>query len=100
MKTHTKLYLDYFGYTTEDFIPCEIPGCGKRANDIHHIKARGMGGDPKGTKDTIENLMALCRKHHLDLGDKKQYMQILTDIHTSIIKAHGKKNGRQPKADS
>ena len=42
MKQHTKIYLDYFSYTTADFIPCEI--CGNRAVDIHHIEARGIGG--------------------------------------------------------
>ncbi len=57
MKKHTKLYLDYFGYGIEDFIPCE--SCGAKAVDIHHIEARGMGGDKKA--DDIKNLMALCQ---------------------------------------
>ena len=77
MKNHTKVYLNYFGYTGEDFIPCET--CGARAVDIHHIEARGMGGTKKG--DTIENLMALCREHHLEYGDKKQYMEFLKTKH-------------------
>ena len=71
------MYLNHFGYTGEDFIPCET--CGARAVDIHHIEARGMGGTKKG--DTIDNLMALCREHHLEYGDKKQYMQFLKDKH-------------------
>ena len=77
MKNHTKVYLNHFGYTGEDFIPCET--CGQRAVDIHHIEARGMGGTKTG--DTIDNLMALCREHHLQYGDKKQYIEFLKEIH-------------------
>jgi predicted restriction endonuclease len=77
MKKHTKIYLDYFGYGIEDFIPCE--SCGAKAVDIHHIEARGMGGNKEA--DNIENLMALCRKHHIEYGDKKQYIEYLKEIH-------------------
>ena len=77
MKNHTKVYLNHFGYTGEDFIPCET--CGARAVDIHHIEARGMGGTKIG--DKIENLMALCREHHIEYGDKKQYMEFLKEKH-------------------
>jgi len=62
MKKHTKIYLKENGYTTADIIMCEIPGCGQVAVDIHHIDARGMGGDK--SKDVNENLIALCRKNH------------------------------------
>lgn len=77
MKNHTKIYLNHFGYTGEDFIPCEV--CGARAVDLHHIEARGMGGTKNG--DTIENIMALCREHHLQYGDKKQHMDFLKTKH-------------------
>lgn len=56
MQNHTKVYYNHFNYGIEDFIPCEA--CGKKAVDIHHIFGRGKG------KDEINNLMALCRKHH------------------------------------
>jgi len=69
--------MDEFGYDTTDFIPCEV--CGTKAVDIHHIDARGMGGTK--TKDTIENLMALCRKCHNFYGDKKAFIQPLKDLH-------------------
>ena len=78
MKNHVKLYLDYFKYDFADFIPCEV--CGSKSTDIHHIKARGMGGSKK--LDTIENLQALCRKCHIDYGDKKQYIEFLKEIHS------------------
>ena len=60
MKRHTKIYLDSFGYGEGDYILCE--SCGGQATDIHHIENRGMGGSK--TKDTPENLMALCRICH------------------------------------
>ena len=65
------------GYKKTDFIPCEV--CGAQAVDVHHIEARGMGGNKKA--DVIENLMGLCRKCHIEYGDKKQYKEFLKDIH-------------------
>jgi len=76
MKKHTKIYFKYFGYDESDFIPCEI--CGAEAVDIHHIDCRGMGGTEK---DEIENLMAVCRRCHIQYGDKKDYMDYLIEVH-------------------
>lgn len=81
MKKHTKIYLDYFGYGEEDFIPCEV--CTKKAVDIHHIVARGMGGSKE--KDNIQNLMALCRECHLEYGDKKDKLDFLMMKHQKRI---------------
>ena len=77
MRNHTKTYHKYFGYDTTDFIPCEL--CGLKAQDIHHIEARGMGGSKQA--DNIENLMALCRQCHIDFGDKKQHKEMLKVVH-------------------
>jgi hypothetical protein len=79
---HTEIYMEYFGYDKSDFIPCEV--CKKEGVDVHHIEARGMGGTNK--EDKIENLMALCRKCHTDLGDKKQFMAHLRKIHELRMK--------------
>lgn len=87
MKKHTKIYLHYFGFYESDFIPCEI--CGKQAVDIHHINARGMGGSK--SKDTIENLMALCRQDHIEWGDKKQFKEELQQIHDEYISRKNRK---------
>ena len=82
MKNYTKIYLKYFGYGQDDYIPCEV--CDNRAVDIHHIEARGMGGNKD--KDLIDNLMALCRQCHIFFGDKEQYMQFLKDKHNEVIR--------------
>jgi 5-methylcytosine-specific restriction endonuclease McrA len=81
MKPHTRLYLESMNYDLSDFVPCEI--CGSKAVDIHHIEARGLGGTK--AKDTIENLMALCRKCHIDYGDKKHLIDFLKEIHNKKI---------------
>lgn len=83
MRKHTRIYLDYFGYGEEDvFHPCEV--CGGKGVDLHHIKARGMGGSKY--RDHIENIMCLCRPCHERLGDKKQYMDFLRDTHEEFMK--------------
>ena len=81
MKKHTKVYLKYFQYGLEDFIPCEICGC--KAVDIHHIESRGMGGSK--LKDTIENLMALCRSCHITYGDVPDQKEWLKTIHNNKL---------------
>jgi 5-methylcytosine-specific restriction endonuclease McrA len=51
-----------------------------------------MGGDPTGKRDTIENLMALCRICHTEKGDKEQWMEMLKLVHKQKIDA--KSNNR------
>jgi len=48
--------MKYFDYGEQDFIKCEA--CPEKAVDVHHIHGRGKD------RDTIDNLIALCRKHH------------------------------------
>jgi len=79
MKPHTKIYMTAFGYGEQDFIPCEC--CQNKAVDIHHIEARGMGGDPQRKKDVIDNLMALCRDCHNKYGDVPELFEKLKEIH-------------------
>ena len=82
MKNHTKVYLEYFGIDEEDpYIPCEI--CSQRSVDIHHIRARGMGGSKK--KDDITNLMALCRNCHIQYGDIQEMVITLQELHNKVI---------------
>ena len=86
MRNYTKIYMDYFGYDLSDFICCEI--CGKVANDIHHIENKKSGGSK--LKDNIENLMAICREEHVKFGDKKQYKDMLKEVHLNFMKYNKK----------
>lgn len=79
--------MDFFGFKIPEDIFCEI--CGNFANDIHHIEARGMGGDPNGNKDVIENLQALCRDHHNEFGDVPDQKEKLKNIHLNFMKYNG-----------
>ena len=87
MKKHTKIYLEYFGFNDTDFVPCEV--CGKRATDIHHIDARGMGGSKE--KDYIEILQALCRSCHIEYGDISYLKEMLKKIHLKYMEVYGTK---------
>lgn len=86
MKNYTKMYMNYFGFVIDDFIPCEV--CGARAVDIHHLDCRGMGGSKN--KDFIENLMALDRECHIKYGDKKQYIEYLKKVHYEYMERHSR----------
>jgi len=80
MQKHTKIYMQHFGYAEQDFIKCEVDGCYKRAVDIHHIEARGMGGTSID-KNYIENLAALCRKCHNKAGADVQFNKQVKQMH-------------------
>lgn len=81
---YKQIYWDFFGYKPGDWIPCEIPDCGKEAVDINHIECDGMGGTKEEPK--IENLMGTCREHHIYYGDKKQYKEFLISTHLKNLK--------------
>ena len=89
MKNHTRIYYKAHDYPIhqDTFVASEINGV--RANDIHHIMSRKIGGDPSGGKDRIENLMALTRSQHLIYGDKPQFMVWLFQVHKQHLQIHG-----------
>jgi hypothetical protein len=89
MKAHTKLYLSEMGYDESDWIGCEVWGCSEKANDLHHLDCKGMGGSK--TKDFIENIMALCRTHHIKMGDNKRLINYLKACHRSKLIERGVK---------
>ena len=81
MKKYTKIYYDYFGYCIEDIVPCEV--CSRKSVDIHHIEARSKRKD---LENDITNLMALCREHHIEYGDKKNHKEYLQKIHDKWLR--------------
>ena len=86
MKTYTKVYMKYFGYTIADFMPCEIPGCGKRAVDVCHIHAKSTHDK---LRDDITNLMGKCREHHSEYGDKEKHREMIQEAHNKFMQENG-----------
>jgi len=82
MVKHKKIYLDYFGYGEQDFVPFEC--CHAIAVDIHHLCRRGIGGSK--TKDYIENLMGLCRSCHIKAESSIPFNEELKKIHKEFLK--------------
>lgn len=73
LSRHKQIVIDFFGLALEERVPCELCVILHKQNrnhviaqavDVHHAYARGMGGDPTGSKDTIENLGMVCRSCH------------------------------------
>lgn len=91
MRSHTKIYLEHFDYSTEqpEYMPCEI--CSNQVVDVHHIDPRRMGGSK--TKDYIENLMGLCRECHNDCEDGVFSREWQIETHLDFL-TYFKENGR------
>jgi len=83
MQKHTKIYLKFFDYGIDDFIPCEI--CSAKSVDIHHIKGR-IGR----LMTDIYNLIALCRECHIKAHNNEFNKSELMNIHLKKIKLHNK----------
>lgn len=81
MTKHYKIYTEYFNIMPGEAIKCELTGYVSTQNNIHHIVARRMGGNPLGDKDKIENIMCIRADLHDKYGDKKQYMDFLKEAH-------------------
>ncbi len=79
MVKHVKIYLEYFDYCQDDFIPCE--NCSRKAVDIHHLVFRSQLG-----KDEISNLMALCRDCHDIAHSSTELNNQLKRIHADYLK--------------
>ena len=83
MQKHTKAYNKFFGYTPDEWKPCEV--CNRTAAWVHHIDCKGMGGDPQGKKEHIENYMAICVDCEKKYADRAEYMDYLYWEHKKFI---------------
>ena len=81
MIKYKQVYIDYFDYCVQDFIPCEV--CGARSVDIHHLTPKGMGGSK--TKDHIENLIAVCRSCHNKCHSDPRFNDRAKDLHLNRL---------------
>lgn len=73
MQAHTKIFMKYYGYGEQDFIPCFA--CHNRSTEIHHLIFRSQGG-----KNNIENLCAICRNCHNMAHANKSFNDNLKEI--------------------
>ena len=78
MVGYKKIYLDYYGLTTQDWIACL--GCGGTSIDIHHLIFKSQGG-----KDVIENLAAVCRECHIKAHSDQIFNQSLIQKNNDIL---------------
>lgn len=84
MLNHVKIYFQYFDYTNQNEILCEV--CTKPATDIHHIIPRSkFGSKRKAEQDNISNIMALCRQCHEYAHAEILTKQCLQNIHNVKI---------------
>lgn len=84
MQKHHKVYTEHFPSHT-GYYDCEV--CGKKAEDIHHIKRRSeFGKKMKHLQDQIENLIALCRSCHNKAHANELTKEELTDVHKKRLK--------------
>lgn len=87
MKTHTRNYLEGMKIPKTQFfedmgIICEF--CEERlAVDINHLQPRGMGGSK--LRDTVENLIALCRLCHSNFEGRKLDREAMKEKHLKNI---------------
>ncbi len=80
MQPHTKIYFTHFGYSENEYIPCEVCQC--QAVDIHHIIPRSkFGKKEKHKQDKIENLIGLCRHCHDLAHDEILIKEMLILVH-------------------
>lgn len=84
MQKHTRVYLDYFGYSGYEYLPCEVCQC--HLTDIHHVVPRSkFGSKTKDQQDKIENLIGLCRPCHDKAHDGTYSKEYLTEIHNAFM---------------
>ena len=87
MERHVKNYLDAFGFSGMEFMPCEV--CGASAVDIHHVEPRrNFGSKRKVEQDKVDNLVALCRNCHDKAHgpSSRHWKEMLKDITKSRVK--------------
>lgn len=77
--------MQFFGYKTAEEIPCEF--CGRPAVDVHHLIPKSIA--PKHKVNLITNLIGLCREHHNQAHEFKNFNEDLKYIHRRKCLANG-----------
>jgi len=81
MKTHVKVWMDYFGIGEQDVVQCERCSL-DIASGVHHCQRRGIGGNKN--LDHIENLGGVCMACHRILDtvpeENERFMEECKDL--------------------
>lgn len=85
MKNYTKTYLQYFGYSGHEFMPCEY--CGGALVDVHHLVPKSIA--PKHKVNLITNLCGLCRNCHDRAHREVEFNNQLKEVHRRKLLANG-----------
>lgn len=81
MQPHVRNYLKAMDCDIHTWIKCEIPDCGQKGVDIHHVIFRShFGKKTKHLQDDISNLIALCRDHHNEAHSRDMKNELLEII--------------------
>jgi hypothetical protein len=66
-------------------LPCTV--CHASPSDPHHVKTRGAGG-----QDHLDNLMPLCRKHHVEWhqGGPSKMFRKYPQLHNWVVNENRK----------
>jgi len=80
MKNHVRIYLKFWGYSassvSQEKVLCDY--CQKNTDtEIHHLQKRQAGGSKK--RDTVDNLVALCRSCHTMADYNKEFNQMVKE---------------------
>jgi len=81
MVKYKQVYIDFWGYTIADFIPCAY--CSSTSVDFHHLVFRSHGG-----KDEPDNLIALCRTCHEKAHNDKTFNDYLKELNQDNIRKY------------
>ena len=72
---------------------CEWALCGERGEEMAHLQAKGMGGNPDQSRNTLRNTVWLCKYHH-DVLDRR--IVNTTKLEMRILLAEFVKLKRKP----
>jgi hypothetical protein len=85
MKKHVRVYLKEMGYGEQDCKICEICEVAE-ACQVHHIRFRGMGGNPALDKEG--NLIGCCFECHRKAEDGTYSIAELERLHAAFKRRH------------
>lgn len=92
MEAHIKNYVKYFKIDLQDWVACEC-GCGKRAEQFHHLIPRSsFGSTQKKKQDAVENVAYINHECH----ERVHRIPASNNLLKSAHRKHLLKNSNNP----